>query len=640
MKKNADCKLLEHPRILAMPLLLAAQAQAIEFNFGAIEANLDSQLSMGSSWRVEGASSSLLTDSSGGDLFSTNDDSDRNYQKGDAFSQIFKGSHDLQFSFQNFGGFVRGKYWYDSALENNSVDYGHGPTTEVGGLSGSQLSYQSNSKLDDSNFNDLSQASGAALLDAFVYAEFDVFDMPLDVRLGKQVVSWGESTFILGGINAINPIDVNAFSRPGAEIKEGLLPVNMAFANLGLSDSLSAEIFYQLEFQETVLPGCGTYFSNNDFAADGCDLIAVSNGDLSVARHEDGKRKARDDGQYGLAFRYLSEELGDTEFGFYAMNIHSRAPFFNGINYSYTPEQETQLYVTGANLAYETAGLSTSQGEVPTALQAGIDAGDADSIALQAAAMEYGNNYVISARALDASYYSAYPEDMKITGLSFATNVGSVALSGEISHTLDAPVQINGSMIIQVLLEGEDASPSTAIQNLNLAPGETVQGYRLFDISQLQMTAIKIIDRVAGASSISFIGEAGYTFIHGFDEGSDALKFGRSDIFGTPGDEGNKDDGFVTTSSWGYRARVVADYPDALMGINLQPMLAWSEDVKGYSPESASNFNEGQQSLELSVQATYLETYNASLSYTQFMGGDYSIMKDRDFASVSMGMQF
>jgi len=32
--------------------------------------------------------------------------------------------------------------------------------------------------------------------------------------------------------------------------------------------------------------------------------------------------------------------------------------------------------------------------------------------------------------------------------------------------------------------------------------------------------------------------------------------------------------------------------------------------------------------------------YNAAISYTQYMGGDYSTVSDRDFASISMGVQF
>ncbi len=635
MKSNTKPNSLGRKKYLALaiPLLMAAQVQGVEFNLGQIEGSFDSQISMGSSWRVESQDAGLIVNADG--QTSNSDDGNKNFKSGDAFSQIFKGSHDLQFSYQNLGGFVRGKYWYDSAMANNSVDYGHTPTETNNGVDGAKLTYAgADTTLDDSNFNDLSKASGATLLDAFVYGEFEVMDMPLDVRLGKQVVSWGESTFIRGGINAINPVDVSAFRRPGAEIKEGLLPVNMLFANIGLSDNLSMETFYQLEFQETVIEGCGTFFSSNDYAAEGCDSASLAGGAISVARDEDGLRKAKDDGQFGLAFRYISEALGNTEFGLYFMNVHNRAPVMNGVYHSLTENQENALYQGALDFAYESAGVI--QADIETA----VATGDATAIAIYTAALTNAGGYLASQRAAGSGYFITYPEDLQIAGLSFASNVGSMALSGEVSHQLDVPVQINSSMLIQALLLGVEASSSTEIQNLDLEPGQIFQGYRTFDISQLQMTAIKFFDQVAGANRVGLIGEVGYTYIHGFEEGANAIKFGRSDIFGTPGEDNNEDDGFVTTRSWGYRGRLVAEYSDVFMGINLKPMLAWSHDVKGYAPQPGGNFIEGQKSLGLSVQATYLQTYNANLSYTRFMGGDYSTISDRDFAAISVGMQF
>ena len=635
---------------LAVPFLMAAQAQGVEFNLGEIEGSFDSQLSLGSSWRVAGRDDSLLSNTSGES--SNSDDSNKNYASGDAFSQIFKGNHDLQLKYQNFGGFVRGKYWYDSALANNRVDYGHNPTSTVGDVTGSDLNYNgANQKLDDSNFNDLSKASGVALLDAFIYGEFEIMDMPLDVRLGKQVVSWGESTFIQGGINAINPLDVNAFRRPGSELKEALLPVNMAYANIGLSDNLSAEAFYQLEFSEHVIPGCGTYFSGNDYAAEGCNNVSVLNGVMSVSRSDDGNRLARDDGQFGFALRYMAEDLGDTEFGVYAMNIHSRAPSVSGI----------------------TSSLSTQQlADIET---------------------NFGSDVATAQRIANTHYYVSYEEDIVLMGLSFAANVGSMALSGELSHKKDVPIQINGPTLITAMLYGNYADDKatgaaaqaagaaaqaagaalqgdptnttlqanlTAAQNtladaqaaygvavannnemdalaLNADANTQIDGFRLFDVSQVQMTAIQFFDQVAGASRVTLIAEAAVTYVHGFDEDS-SLKFGRSDIFGHPNVTDN--DGFVTETSYGYRARVSADYTDVFAGINLKPMLSWSDDVKGYAPQPGGAFQEGQQSLGLSVQADYLSMYNAAISYTQYMGGDYSTVSDRDFASISMGVQF
>ncbi len=159
MKKNNKAFGGKKYLALVVPVLMAAQAQGVEFNIGAIEGSFDSQLSLGSSWRVEGRDDSLLTNNLG--EASNSDDSNKNYDNGDAFSQIFKGNHDLQIKYQNFGGFVRGKYWYDSALANNSVDYGHNPTSTVGNVSGSDLNYNgADQKIDDSNFNN---ATGCTL---------------------------------------------------------------------------------------------------------------------------------------------------------------------------------------------------------------------------------------------------------------------------------------------------------------------------------------------------------------------------------------------------------------------------------------------------------------------------------------------
>lgn len=62
---------------------------------------------------------------------------------------------------------------------------------------------------------------------------------------------------------------MSAFRRPGAEIKEGLIPVNMFYVSQSLTENLSAEAFYQLEWDQTVVDNCGTFFGGI-IAADGC----------------------------------------------------------------------------------------------------------------------------------------------------------------------------------------------------------------------------------------------------------------------------------------------------------------------------------------------------------------------------------
>ena len=107
------------------------------------------------------------------------------------------------------------------------------------------------------------------LLDAFVYAKFDLGSMGAELRLGRQVVSWGESTFIQNGINVINHFDVSALRVPGSELKEAFLPQEMVNFSLQFNDNWSAQAIYITDWNATVPEPAGSYFSSNDFAPDG-----------------------------------------------------------------------------------------------------------------------------------------------------------------------------------------------------------------------------------------------------------------------------------------------------------------------------------------------------------------------------------
>ncbi len=142
---------------------------------------------------------------------------------------------------------------------------------------------------------------------------------------------------------------MSAFRRPGAEIKEGLIPVNMFYMNQSLTDNLSAEGFYQIGWDSTVTDNCGTFFSQSDIVSHGCNnnlRVLNSSATLSAAQQAglrplgvdiNGEgvlvRRTPDQdpssgGQFGFAMHYNFEPL-DTEFGAYFMNYHSRAPIFS-----------------------------------------------------------------------------------------------------------------------------------------------------------------------------------------------------------------------------------------------------------------------------------------------------------------------
>ena len=582
-------RLAKLPLAVSLASTLAAPAFGITFEIGEIEGQFDSSLSVGASWAVRGADPDLVGARNGGSASSqTGDDGRLNFKKGETFSKIVKGIHDLELKYGDTGVFVRGKYWYDFELKDEH-----------------RLLYD----IDDHNRKEAAQASGAQILDAFIYHNYSIAEQPGSVRLGKQVVSWGESTFIFNSINSINPVDVAAFRRPGAEIKEGLIPVNMFYVSQSLTDNLSAEAFYQLEWDQTVLDNCGTFFSA-DPVADGCtDRLAVLGSDFNpdgsagyryVGRL--GDEDARDSGQWGVALRWYSPELNDTEFGFYAMNYHSRTPILS--------------YVAGAPGLYTVEDPATGE--------------------------------------LTGKYFLEYPEDIRLYGLSFSTNVGSTAVSGELSYRPNMPMQINTTdlTVASVAQAGPliwNNSPIYTSGHAAQGEGEMLKGYVRKPMTQAQLTLTQFIDQVMGASRLTLVGEVGYT--HVSDLGKNELRFGRAAEFGngaiptnslcegllnTANPQNCDNKGFFTNTSWGYRARAILDYPDVFAGVNLKPNLSWSHDVDGYGP----TFNEGNKAISVGLDAEYQNTYTASLSYTDFFGGEYNTNIDRDFVALSFGVNF
>ncbi len=465
-------------------------------------------------------------------------------------------------------------------------------------------------------------------VDAFVYHNYSIGNNPGNLRLGRQVVSWGESLFIGNSINSINPIDVSAFRRPGAEVKEGLIPVEMLYLSQGLTSNLTAEVFYQLKWAESVVDNCGTFFSGSDTLARGCnDRLAVATdfphtdprmrtgGPVPILARYNPRtmkdRHASDDGQFGLALRWYVPQLNDTELGFYALNYHSRAPAF-----------------------------STVKG-FPTVLP-GIEGID-------------------GARGV-GGYFLEYPEDIRLYGVSFQTSVAGATVAGEVSYRPNYNLQINTSDLSLTafpgaLLGGLDyatISPVYNSVNPGLQAGDEITGYRRKEFWQAQVSVIQFIDRVLGASRLSIAGEVGYNYIGGLESGSNGTtRYGRDPLFGqapisplaggaclahTPGNAARwcENEGFVTSSSWGYRIRAGLDYSNVFAGINLSPSVAWSHDVKGYGP----NFLEDAKSVSVGLNADLASRYNASVSYTNFFDGKYNVNKDRDFAALSFGVNF
>ncbi|GGC97504.1 DUF1302 domain-containing protein [Halopseudomonas salina] len=638
--------------LAALPLAIGlasftGSANAVTFNIGEVRAQFDSQLSLGASMSTTDADKRFIhnattvdgVDQDGKAVARTSDDGRLNYESGDFFSKIFRGVHDLGFTYGDSGAFFRGKYWYDFETKDGSQDF-----------------YD----IQDDGRPPLVKGAGVALLDAFVYHNYAIGNNPGNVRLGRQVVSWGESTFIQNSINSINPVDVAAFRRPGAEIKEGLLPVEMLYVSQGLTDNLSMEAFYQLKWAPFAIDNCGTFFGS-DTLATGCnDRLVVNGPDYPQGNNTTGSaiisrsekdRDASDDGQFGVAFRYFAQELNDTEFGFYAMNYHSRTPFYSNTVGNRLVPGGTAAAIGGQ---LQQAVADGAPAATIAALQNALNA--------QLALLQAGTIAGIDGTPGAAGYFFEYPEDIRLYGVSFQTMVGPASVGGEFSYRPNMPMQINtGDMSRTALSLGQDNTHRDLAGQL--APGDYLKGYDRKEFYQAQVTAIHFIERVLGASRLSLVGEAGVNYIGGLGD----TRYGRDSLFGQSpyqagevganglplaagtcasqtGNDGSEgfqnswceNDGFYTDWSYGYRARAALDYSNVFAGVNVSPSLTWSHDIEGYGP----NFTEGAKAVSLGLNFDYANKYTASLSYTDFFDGKYNTNVDRDFASASVSVNF
>lgn len=182
------------------------------------------------------------TKATGGYAGSINTDDGRlNFDNGDLTSAVTKATVDIDATSGNFRAFARVSAFYDAVLSSDS-SYER------------REMYESGENIAQNHME---------ILDAFVDYEGSVMDYPFLIRAGKQVINWGESTFVLGGNSVFSPIDVAAIQRPGAEIKEALLPVEAFYGSISLPYDLSLEA-YVGGHDPFKLPAAGSFLSNVD----------------------------------------------------------------------------------------------------------------------------------------------------------------------------------------------------------------------------------------------------------------------------------------------------------------------------------------------------------------------------------------
>jgi len=690
--------------IIATLALASPAAYAWDFqnDEGTFSGSWDTTLTYGQAWRIESRDCRLIAIADGGCGRSPNiDDGDLNYDT-DMYSRALKVLTELSLNYRNFGAFVRASALYDDAAGNTQ-----------------------RTPLSD-KAEDLA-VSYTRLLDAFVYAKFNIGDMASELRVGRQVVSWGESTFIQNGLNVINHFDVSALRVPGSELKEGFLPQEMVNFSLQFNDNWSAQAIYITDWNATVPEPAGSYYSSNHLAATGGRKVVLGFGSFSdqgvdfrplggpyITNFQTVNRLPTehppDSGQYGFNLKYFAPDFNNgTEFGLFFLNYHSRLPLISGMTGTQAGVgnafgalnavggaaqalaaglQPAAAIATAASLGVARSAAAGGNLSLATATQYAtigantqIAGGDVTNQASNIATHEY---------ALTAGYFTEYPEDIKLIGLSFNTQLqwGGIALQGEVAYRQDVPLQFDDvELLFGALTPFEQGLatlrntplPTTCPEGVPAAAtlthcgqlgsfglNEKVAGWDLYDTYQVQFTATKTFSNVLAASQMVIVAEAGVTHIMDMP---DKLTGGPNDRglrFNGPGTNvsGNYElrgrhcptlsaanclalnlvepqNRFADATSYGYRVAGRLEYPGLIGPWNVLPRFNWQHDVSGTTPGPGGNFVEGRYGLTLGVAANLMAKWEVDMSWTKFGGaGRFNDINDRDFVAATVKFSF
>ena len=303
-------------------LAAAAPAQAFNFDLGEeVSGSLDITLGYANEFRTEDSQAEDMTpDLATGSNRGANYLSEaRTPNAGDMTSQVFSATFELGLDWRNFGLVSSVAAKYDTEIMDRQMDRGL--------LAGTGVQWSESSRKYAGNPVDL--------LDAYVWGSFEVGENPLEVRIGKQVVNWGEGLFFLGGISTQVALNINKLVTPGAELKEAYIGNRGIFAQLGIGDASSVEAYAFDDFNRAEFPTQGTFYGSDLFFRGGAEAQGVDNVGLAVYGLDGatlgtpvGIRgtdiPAKDSGQWGVNFKTT---IGDTEYGIYYSRYHSVFPF-------------------------------------------------------------------------------------------------------------------------------------------------------------------------------------------------------------------------------------------------------------------------------------------------------------------------
>ncbi len=629
-------------------VIASSQIHAFEFQLGEWDGFFDTTFSASAAMRMKGNSEfSTAVPSGRGAIFK---------DPGDVYATPLGLLTDMGLSKGNFGVFARASYVYDPTIMGKDCSNCDRPSVYVyaaGFAGGTDPAYNLDpypSALHDLAGTPVSQVDGIAhnaqklagnrfgLLDLFVYGGWDIGGHPLNVRVGKQVINWGESNIQGGGISQMmNPRDLSKATTPGTDVKETLTPQESVYFNFGFTDNISLEAYYVWNWRESKLPAVGTFFNGFDFIGTGY------NPDLFLRGVERTSNIEPDNGgQWGINMHFIIPSWNYADLGIYWIRSHGYIPTFD-LNPDYVtrtdPANPTRSTLAGYSQAYgqdlDTYAISLNgEGPLETSFAVELNLKKDDGGVRECRDL-FGIGHVST----------PYPG---VAGLPVASLFSFATPASPADFRPNTGPGADGEL---------DCNPTGTLG----AIGARDSGLGASDVWVLlgNLTKSGGTDFM-GASKLSLVFDASFVWVpdcHAGDEldrsNTNVGGFGGSGAGDTnsagklPGkiqDRGNFEcnaplDQPITDFSWGYTAVAVLEYPNAFMNLTVKPTVIFVHNVEGWAPASGGNMVENQRTLLTRLTFDYQGQQSVDLTYAHWIG-DAGGSSDKDFLSLTYKYSF
>jgi len=555
------------------------------------------------------------------------DDGDRNFSNGSIVTNRLDLLSEFDFVYQGKYGF-RTSYaaWNDFAY--SSLDNTNAATANTlvnglpvaGGLSPYTKRY--------------SKGFSGEWLDAFVFANIDAGDVPVNVKAGQHTVFWGDSLLLGGAVHSVsysqNPLDLQkGFMTPGSEAKELFRPRGGITLQAQPTSELSLAGQWFYAWQAARVPESGSYLTINDALNYGADSQIFGPNPFAASipgapamtrfwRAQDIRPSNWSGtlGDFGLSTRWSPTWLEGT-LGFYGRNTTDTLP-----------------------QAMVTPGLATTVPAATCTAIGGIPLG--------------GTNCIINQNATSVpelqkfgkvgTYNTAYGDNIHIYGLTLAKEIAGVSWAAEVSYRQNMPLLSQAVQVLPALLvptkPGSIATTAVPSSGTPGALGDTYHGL-INGLSVFPKTAL--FDTATLAGELTWMEWAKVTQ-------NKAVFKGDSSYVNA---DGSAPIDKVTKNYFGLAMNFTPTWFQVLPGVDFSAPLTWSQGISGNAAVLlGGNKNAGNWSA--GVAADIYQKYKMQLSYNGYFGnysttatgamnlpnGVFAALSDRGWVSLTFKTTF